>query len=93
MLLRNGFRSASGKLFALVFFDGRIDDRAAVQAFPGVPDQKVVSAPLLDHPSLAFGAVHRSCLKTPATLSGNEEWEQQKCRKYLVNHFVMLCYF
>jgi hypothetical protein len=58
VLRRDRFRSVRRRLLALIFFDGLVDHRAAIQAFPGITDQEVVRQPLLDHQSFAFGTVH-----------------------------------
>src|SRR6266516_3530560 len=62
VLRRDRFRSVRRRLLALIFFDGRVDHRAAIQAFPGITDQEVVRQPLLDHQSFAFGTVHTATL-------------------------------
>ena len=59
--MRDGFRSTRRGLLALVFFDSRIDQRAAIQAFPGIADQEIVRETLHDHQSIAFGTVHKEC--------------------------------
>src|SRR5437660_9283737 len=58
VLRRDRFRNVRRRLFALIFFDGRVDHRAAIQAFPGITDQEVVRQSLLDHQSFAFGTAH-----------------------------------
>src|SRR5438067_6082851 len=58
VLRRDRFRSVCRRLLALIFFDGRVDHRAAIQAFPGITDQEVLRQSLLDHQSFAFGTVH-----------------------------------
>jgi len=54
--------AVDGWMLLLVMGDGGIDDRPAVDAFPGVDNQEIVGETLPDHEAFAFLALHRRFL-------------------------------
>jgi hypothetical protein len=54
----NFFRGFGGEAVSPIIGDRPIDDRSAVDTFPGIEDQEKIREPFQHHQSFAFRAIH-----------------------------------